>query len=210
MAEREIVIDTKDYPSNSYKSKEGKVEEKVKIEKIVTKGVRKKKKSMMEKAGSAIFEGDAQNVGSNILWDVIVPAAKSLLSDIVKNGIEMLLYGGSESRDRSYRDRGKTYVSYERYYDREERGRKRPRNRATHDFNDIIFDSRSDAENVLTTLVDILESYDVVSVADFYELVGVESTYTDRNWGWESLGSAYVDRIRDGYIIHFPRTMPID
>lgn len=210
MASREIlVVDEEQFPSNSNKSKEAK--EKVKIEKVVSKNVRKKKKSIAQKAGSAVFEGDTRDVGNSILWDVIVPAAKSLLSDIVKNGIEMLLYGSGSEDHKSYRDRGRSYVSYERYYDRkDDRGSRSSRNRAVHDFDDILFDSRYDAEHVLTRLVDIVEDYDTVSVADFYELAGIESSYTDRNWGWDSLGKAYVDRTRDGYVIRFPRTIPID
>ena len=58
---------------------------------------------------------------------------------------------------------------------------------------------------------EIIATYGLVSVADFYELVGVPSNYTDNNYGWSNLRNAYVDRLRDGgYIIKLPRAFQLD
>ena len=56
---------------------------------------------------------------------------------------------------------------------------------------------------------ELLETYKMVTVADFYDLVGVTCDYTDNNYGWTSLRSAEVVRVRDGYIIKLPRALPI-
>lgn len=58
-------------------------------------------------------------------------------------------------------------------------------------------------------MIDVLDEYDVVTVGDFYDLVDMDSVYTDRDWGWDNLGGAYVDRVRDGYIIRLPRVIPL-
>lgn len=211
MAEREIIISSEEFPSNSFRSRE----EKREIKKVVKAGVKQKKESLGRRITGAVFEEDTKSVGGYIFWDVLIPAAKSLLSDIVTNGIEMILYGkeGNDSRNNVRRERTRSYVSYDSYYDRE--GRRRDRNmyrasRARHDFDDVLFSSRTDAETVLSELVNIVDEYDSVSVSDFYELTGIETNYTDRNWGWTSLGGAYVERVRDGYIIKLPRTIALD
>lgn len=220
MAERkDMVISVEEFPSNSFsenKPKPKKVEKghERKVEQITVGKISKKKKSLGRKVTETIFDEDSKSVGQYILWDVLIPAAKSTISDVVSNGIEMLLYGGERTRgNRTSRDRGRSYVSYSSYYEddrREHYKRNRRARQAQHDFDDVLFDSRNDAEAVLSRMLDVLDEYDDISVADFYDMVGVDSVYTDRDWGWENLSSAYVERIRDGYIIRLPRAIALN
>lgn len=212
MAEREIVIDVKDYPSNSNKSKE-----KAKLEKVTTGKIVKREKGIGAKLSETFLEDDARSVGSYIFWDILIPSAKNLIADMVTKSIDMFFWGGdSRSDNRTYRERNRSYVNYGSYSDhRPKRDRDRysysaadrkPRS-ARMTFDDIIFDNRQEAENVLSIMIDHLDQYDEVTVADFYDLIGFDSTYTDRDWGWDNLGSSYVDRVRNGYIIRFPRVI---
>ena len=103
-------------------------------EKIVNGRVRTKKKSEMSKLADVFVPGDVQNVKSYVLMDVLVPAIKKAISDIVVNGIDMILYGETGRSDR----RSISKVSYARYYD--ERDRRRddaPRARTRFDFEDM-------------------------------------------------------------------------
>lgn len=212
MAERKDFISKEEFPSNSFKSKE-QGEKKI-VKKVEMKGkVKKTKQSLGKRVANTFFDDDTSSVGQYILWDVLIPAMKSTLSDIVSGGIEMLLYGGERERDnRSRRDRGRSYVSYSGYYDdKDDRRNRRARGKkARHEFDEVIFDSRADAENVLTKLIDLIEEYDEVSVSDFYDMVGMDSTYTDRAWGWTNLRGSYVERGRYGYYIKLPRTVVLD
>ena len=85
-------------------------------------------------------------------------------------------------------------VSYRN--ERDERREPSARNRSRHDFDDIVLDSRGEAEEVLSTLVDLVEDYGVASVADLYDLVGIESTFVDTKYGWTNLSSLYKPRKR--------------
>ena len=58
-------------------------------------------------------------------------------------------------------------------------------------------------------MIDYLEIYHIVSVADFYQLSNISASPQDHKWGWKSLKNANVARSRDGYIIEFPKTEPI-
>ncbi len=51
----------------------------------------------------------------------------------------------------------------------------------------------------------LIEKYETVSVADLYELLGVEASYTDEKWGWVDLRDAGIRRVRDGYLLDLPK-----
>lgn len=209
---RKQILDV-EYPSNSHKKK-AVVEETAdkKVEKIISGGAKTKKRSFSKKVAEMFVGDDVGNVSSYILYDVLIPAAKSTLSEMVSSGIEMLLFGEAKKGSRTQRDRGKSYVSYSSYYkgDRNDRQRESSVNRARHSFDDIILESRGDAEEVLSFMLDLISDYGIASVADLNNLVGISGNYTDNKWGWDNLSSATVDRVRGGYLINLPRASAID
>jgi hypothetical protein len=68
----------------------------------------------------------------------------------------------------------------------------------------VIIESRGDAEEVLSVLVDMIDKYDVATVADFYDAVGMTTEYSDHNYGWDNLSRSTVQRVRDGWILIMP------
>ena len=217
-----------DYPGNSHnvqtKKEKPKKEEPKKVEKVISGSVVKRKKSLMKRISETFLGDDIGSVTSYVLHDVLIPAAKSTFSDMINGGIERLLFGEARG-SRTRRDKGKSYVSYNNYYkadDRDDRRNSRdsrdsresrdasPRNRTRHTFDDIVLDSRGEAEEVLSHLVDLTIDYGMASVADLYDLVGITSNFTDNKYGWNDLSTATVSRVRDGYLIDLPKTVPID
>lgn len=199
-----------EYVSNSYKSKEeaAKKQEK-KIERVVSGPVKQKKKSEIRKLTDVFVSEDVTNVKSYILMDVLVPAIKKAVSDIVTNGIDMILYG--ESGRSQKRSSGASRVSYRSYYDKErDRRDYEPRARTGYDFDEYILNNRGEAEEVLSQMDDLIATYGLVSVADYCELIGVRGNYTDNNYGWTNIRSARVVPVRDGYVIKLPRAMPLN
>lgn len=201
----------KEFPSNS------KVTEKKETTRKVTKAVVvEKNKPLLAR----IFGNHMEQVGTYILWDVLLPAAKSTVSDIINNGIEMMLYGepGTSSRrkgGRLLRDRDRSYVSYNSMYDKPSRRSRQQEKRggrqsSRHNFDDIIIESKPEAEEVLTVLVEAIEMYESCAVADLYEAVGLPTDFTDHKWGWFNLSSAYVKRDRFGYSLVLPKPEPLE
>jgi len=197
------------YPSNSHKKIKEEKEEPKKVNKIVSGSVVQRKKSLGKRMVETFVGEDIVNVKSYVIHDVLIPAAKNALTDMVQGGIEMLLFGGKKS-DRSKRDKGRSYVSYNNYSKQEPRRDQSNRNRASHNFDDIVLDSRGDAEEVLSNLVMLIEDYGQATVGDLYDLVGITSNFTDNKYGWKNLNSSYVERVRDGYLINLPRTILLD
>lgn len=212
---------TMEYKGNSNRSKINKkdqIDEKRKLQKVVKGNVRTKKKSEASKFMQTFISEDVHTVKSYIINEIIIPTAKETLADVVRNSIEMILWGSSSSgrsRSRSRRT-SDSRVSYQRYYDDDRRDRERDRERYStrvrsgYSFDDLIFDTRGEAENVLIAMEQEIDSYGIVSVADLYELVGITGNYTDNKYGWTDLRTADVVRCRDGYTLKLPRALPID
>ena len=201
-------MERSDYKSNSNKSKAQEAEER-KVEKIVKGPVVTRKKNGFDKLKNEIISEDAKNIKSYVLGDVLIPAIKKAISDIVTNGIEILLYGESRGRSgRSNADR----VSYRSYYDGySSRPSERMVARTTsYSYDDIILASRGEAEDVLARMDELMETYGLVRVADLYDLVGITGNYTDNKYGWTNIRNAEIVRVRDGYMIKMPRALPID
>lgn len=200
-----------EYKSNSHRSKEGKTEaltDRKKVEKVVHGRVRTKPKSGVSKITDVFISEDAANVKSYIVMDVLVPAVKKAISDIVRDGIDMILYGESRGR-RSSSASG--YVSYRDYSRSDDRDRFRDsRSRSSYAHDDIILDSRGEAEEVLTRMDELIDTYGNVSVADLYDLVGKSSEYTDNKYGWTNIRNAEPIRVRDGYMLRLPKALPIN
>lgn len=200
-----------EYKSNSHRSKEGKTEaltDRKRVEKVVHGRVRTKPKSGVSKITDVFISEDAANVKSYIVMDVLVPAVKKAISDIVRDGIDMILYGESRGRKSSSVS---GYVSYRDYSRSDDRDRFRDsRSRSSYAHDDIILDSRGEAEEVLTRMDELIDTYGNVSVADLYDLVGKSSEYTDNKYGWMNIRNAEPIRVRDGYMLKLPKALPIN
>lgn len=191
-----------DYKPNShkYKAEQKEKEREKRAEKVVSGNVRTKKKSSGRKIADSFIGEDAGNIGSYILNDVLIPSVKKAVVDIVTDGIAMLL-GTDKKKSRSG---SSSYVSYRSYSDDRDDRYRSSRTRS-YSFDDIIFESRGEAEEVLDRMDELIDTYRAVSVADMYDLAGLSCDYTDNKYGWTSLRSADIVRVSGGYMIKLPR-----
>lgn len=202
------------YKPNSHRSKETTKEsntERQKLEKVVSGTAKVKKKSPTRKFADVFISEDVSNVKTYIVSDVLIPAAKKLIFDTIRDGMEMLLYGGTTRGERRSGYRA-DYVSYNRFS--EPRGSRKTsgetRTRTGYSYNDIFLDSRAEAEEVLARMDEAIDMYGIVSVADLYDLIGEPHNYTDNKYGWTNIRNAEAVRTRDGYLLKFPKALPID
>ena len=198
-----------EYQGNSHKSKEEASREVAPAKKVQQVAAGKpRRKNEVRKLADAFITEDVHSVKDYIIQEVLLPAAKKAISEMVSSGIDMLLYGEAKSKNRS---RNESRVSYTKYYEPERvyvRGAL-TRSRG-YDYDDIILDTRREAEEVLDRMQDLIDNYGMVSVADLYDLVGINGSYTDNKYGWTHLRSADVQRDRDGYLLKLPKALPFD
>lgn len=222
-------MNMEDYKSNSHKAKKEKQQsekETVPEKKIqpVVKGLAKaKKKSDIRKVADALI---ADNIG-NIKTDFVIPTVKKALSetirglsDVLADGVDMLLYKDGERPRRSSRGGVASRIAYNSIYkssdrrypqDPRDRELRKAHSKKTFDYDDIWFETRGAAEIVLTAMEDVLSQYPTVSVGDLYDLADVSTdNYQVHKYGWTDLTSATVRKYDGGYIIQFPRAFPID
>ena len=178
-----------------------------KLDKVVSGKVKTRKQSLGKKFSDTFLSDDLETVRGYIIFDVLIPTIKDTISNIVSNGVEILLFG--ETRRGGSRRENSPYVSYANYYKKEKRPSQKSsaRRGERHNFREIIFETRSDAEDVLEAMIDILESdYSQVSIGDLYDLCDITGNFTDHKYGWTDLRSASIHRARGGgFVIDFPR-----
>lgn len=203
--------------SNRFLTKDKPTEEenlgKKKVDKVVSGSVKTKKKSSLSKFADTFIEEDKDTVVGYLLSEVLIPSFKKMVSDTIKTGIDKMLYGDAEvSRSNSPASK----ISYSKYYNdkssytRSSSTAPVANRRDTYEYNNIVLETRGDAEAVLMGMDDIIAKYEIVSVADLYDLVGIAGSYTDYKYGWTDIRSARIERVRDGYVIRMPKALPLD
>lgn len=176
----------------------------------VTKGRVVQKRSFGRKFQELLIESEPQAVGSHILKNIVMPAIKKFISDMIGDSLNMFLYGSTNRRSDT-RTSSPSYVSYgSSYY-----GNTRPTQPRTstdvsryHRPDDICFASEQDAKRVRDALMDIIEAYDVATVAQFCELSDISSNYTDERYGWKNIASAKIESARNGDHIDWYLVLP--
>lgn len=199
-----------DYKPNSHKYKEGQAthEERPKISKVVRHPVKVKKPGELRKFADMFISEDAANVKSYIVSDVLIPAIKNTILDLIIDSAKMI-FGGSGARRNSTASK----ISYRNFYDQKDDHRRyssEPRARGGYRYNDITLETRSEAEEVLSQMNDILDTYKIVRVADLNDLLGVTGDHIDNRFGWTNLRNAGYERVRNGYLLKLPKALPLD
>lgn len=194
-----------DYPGNSDSDKENAHQ----VEKVVKGAVVVRKKGVLGRIRDILIADDIDNVKEYAISEVIIPGLKNLIVD----SVSMLVLGSTFSRKGGRDDREK--VSYKTMYKSDRRGARRERERDrdqddTPNWDEVYYETLSDADDVLSGMYDLLKEYDEVTVKDLYDLSGYKSSIFDDNYGWTSLRGVEIKRNRHGYYLNLPKPYSID
>lgn len=200
--------------SNKYKNEVASKDAEKNLKPVVSNSAKLKKKGDGRKLLDLFVSEDASNVKSYVFMEVLIPAIKKAIDDIVSDGIHMILYGGKNGGRSSSRPSA-SRVSYGGFFSNSQANRTDPRPNPSRvsglDYENIEFTNRGDAEAVLSAMEDVIDQYDFVTVADLYDLADISTTnYTFNKYGWTDLHNARVERYRDVYILKLPRALPLN
>lgn len=198
---------------NSHKYKE---EQRAREKKnpVVKNKVRRKQKSGLAKFKDGLINEDIPNLKDYVIFDLAIPYLMNTLGDILNDTIDTVFHKGTRGGSRTRRTN--TYVSYRDYGSRNSNRTRvstpvyAPTRRTGYDFDDIVISTAQEAEDVLQQMVDTIGKYGIVTVNDYYDFVGEVGNPCDANYGWSSLRTADIVRVRDGYIIKLPKPKPIE
>lgn len=205
-----------EFPGNSQKartrSEAPPIEERPKIKRVTTVDAERKKRGLGRKFKDTFVIGSTRDAADYMIVDVIVPAIKDTIIDALQGGVERLFNGESPRTRRSLRSSAYSNVPRVDYQSQYKSPTAPPaqrtlsrRSRALQDFGEIIIESRTEANEVIEQLFEILSRFGMVHVADLYEMTGVQSSHVDHKWGWTSLRGAKAVRMRDGrFLIDLP------
>lgn len=173
------------------------------VEKIISGKISEAKPAPMKTFLKMLFADDIKEIKSHFIWEVLAPEIRTGIYNASKDLVDMIFLGSTRKRNSSSIVKPK--VSYSNSSVRQDTQSSVSSARQTPEYEDILFDSISDAHDVLDTMIDIIERYGHVTVADFYDLIDKECKWTENKYGWTNLGAARVKRVHGGYIIEFPK-----
>lgn len=194
-------------PGNTDKAKEGASPEK----KVVAKA-KVQKKSRIKEALRTFFAQDLPEIAEHLVVDVAIPAAKNAITDMVTQGIQQLLYGEVDRRRPTAGYTSYSSSSRGSYGGSNHRPRERdrgPRQQKPTSVDDLVFDTRGEAVDVIEYIAETIEQYGQVSVADLMSSVGIQPRYTDERWGWTTTDAFELRQIREGWLVSADRPDPI-
>lgn len=167
------------------------------------------KKNFVEKLSEVFIVGSMSEMSDYVFFEVIVPAIKNTISEVIFKGINMLLFKNSSGKryNSNSGSNNNSRTSYSSYYNnrRDDDG---PRvavlaRRSSYDI--ALRDyTLPEVEEILDEIEGISDDYPVYRISDVHDIVGIQSEYTDNKYGWKSNVMPTYSHTRDGFMLHFP------
>ena len=160
----------------------------------------------------------AAEASVDLVKNVVLPGIRDTLADSFHGLIDAMFDTKTQGRRRA--SRGTTIVTSNQTsfnyngISKQAVDRKRTiseRARSNHDFAEIIFQNRAEANDVIHKMRIHINKYGTVTVDHLYSEIGVDPTVTDTTWGWDegSFAGAHVRRIRNGFVLDIPEPTPL-
>lgn len=193
------------------------VKERKEMNKIVAVQPKKIKRSLIGRLVSGVMGPEGlPGIGSYVNDEIIKPAIKNIIFDAITSAASMAMFGDRRGVSRGGHtpyNRGtqahRPNTDYNRRYSGSNESEERKIARSPkYGVDEYLITDRIDASNILVTLTEAADMYDRVSIADYYDLIGVDARHTDHNYGWtiDSITRATIVPVRGGYVIKFPPT----
>lgn len=174
----------------------------------------------------ALIDRAAQG-SSDLIKNNIIPGIQVMLADTFHNAVDMIFvtrntgrrpgFNGSTTQRSGFGARRsgfdqQTRVSYNEQSNQNASSRRSisDRARAQHDFSEIIFESRPEANGVLDDMRTHLERYQSITIDQMYSFIGIDPTFRDSAWGWTSLDGSFVKHVRNGFVLELPSPEPLN
>ena len=188
------------YPSNS-KAPQPLQPQNERVQPVVKGKALLQKDSLGVKIRKMFFPGDIKDIKGYALNNIVIPSLKNGALAI----FELALFGQVRRGSGGY-SQGRTNYTYvssnpQRQTVAQAQASMSQSARATHNFQNIIFETYQDAEDVISTMIDLVDRYGRATVAQFYDAANLEADWAAENWGWTSFQRLETRAVRGGYII---------
>lgn len=178
------------------------LEVKPEVKRIAT--ASKKKENIVERFVKGIIGPDGfKGIATHLVGTVIVPAVKEMSYNALESGLRMAIFKDDAPTRTGQRVNYRAISNNNaRTHVRSNVVSPRPINRVE----DFFFTSHADATIVLEELTKWASQYDMVSVADYYEMIGQPTQFTHNDYGWsfERIKTARIGISGSEYYIDLP------
>ena len=144
----------------------------------------------------------------------LVPMIKNAFVDSMTTGINMAVFKDQPQPNRrnnpgwnNRQHQNTNRVQYNQSYQNNQVNQYQSPNakRTIYAIREAVFPNREEALMVLDNMMNEIDKYGQVSVADYYDWIGIgDSTFADVSYGWDDLTRARVVSVRGGYAISLP------
>jgi len=191
-----------------------------KLDSVVKKGtVIQKKPNILKRTARSMVADDVQNVGDFVVTDILVPALRNLIYDVIVGGAGRTIFGSAGARRPGVNPGlfGTAQNLKTAYHAASNPAAASPaasqgmskQAQARFDFTEISLSDHSEAITIIEMLKMRVVEYGTASVADLYDLLGHTGAFTDQNWGWNDLSNARVHQNRSGFVLDLPHPIPL-
>ena len=174
-----------------------------------------RKKGVVERlVGGLLGPNGIRAIGRYVGHEIIVPMIKNAFVDSMTTGINMAVFKDQPQPNRrnnpgwnNRQHQNTNRVQYNQSYQSNQVNQYQSPNakRAIYAIREAVFPNREEALMVLDNMMNEIDKYGQVSVADYYDWIGIgDSTFADVSYGWDDLTRARVVSVRGGYAISLP------
>lgn len=207
-------------PNSDKYRREKAAEQTREIRKVETKGAKLKKRGLGARLIDTFIKEKPEEVRKYIIKEVVVPAIMDTIYDSVMSALGMTFYQKADRRRSSGGGSGlgSKFTNYSAISTPSIRKERTPAyggsKGSLKSFDNLVFDSKGEAEDVRDSMIEALDRYGYLTVLEFYDIAQVTvDNFTDQNWGWkrDSIGQMKIlGDSANGYYINLPRCEPLD
>lgn len=154
-----------------------------------------------------------KDLGKKIGRDIVVPRAKSAFEEAIRSFLSGMLWGNGQAPMPPTVAGTVIRAGGMQYHNVVPSGnpsglvqaQAAVQQKSTGNYQDLICPSEQIAENILSNMYSTLNQYNVVAVADLYEMAGIKTAPSDNAYGWSNIDGARITKERDGYRLGLPR-----
>ena len=194
--------------SNQFPSQSHKTHDPREVAPIVKTPGRVRKAPLGRRLRENFFHGDAESAWSSMIWNSFIPGLADQVENAMHEGLSTL-FGGTSTVYRRQRQQGGSGRITRHNPDRALGGGGAPSRvevdpRDRHTASVYELDSRVEAEEVLAALNITIDQYDVVTFAEFLQLIKKTPEHTDYKFGWDDLGGTKIVSSRGSFFLDLP------
>jgi hypothetical protein len=180
--------------------------------KAVVSGAKKVKRPATRRFMDYLIAESPKAIAKKVLDEVVVPRVKAGIEQAFNEFLSGMLWNNSMNRPPSnlvsgpmLRGGGVNYNVISSQQSSLQQARQATVSQSSGNYQDLVLPTQEYAETLLANLIELMNTYRVVAVADLYELAGQTPAISDNSYGWMSLDTARISKVREGFLLELPR-----